>query len=165
MIDQGIKRAIVIGAVVVVVGKIVGAGYDAFVGEADANMIENQIAIEAHNRRVSAEASRAKNAEIRSAKCERAKKSRECSAARGHRDVETCLFKLHASSCQIEPEIHLCGIVESIEACADPFADQEHNLCNSLRRRAQCKKMPAPDNLDGLWTITKDDGITTGEDW
>ena len=161
--DQSIKRTLVLAVVVVVVGKLVSGAYDAFFVDSQVEMRENQQAMRNAEMREAQEQSAARKAERRARRCAEIQQSRVCTSARGNGEIRTCLVRLRNEGCHHQPRIQLCAAVEELEECADPFADQRHNGCNSLRTAAQCKQLPAPDDRDGLWQIGLDDGMWDGE--
>lgn len=163
MIDPQIKRTVVMVAVVVALAKILSAAYDAmFVDSQEEVRVAAQQARNeqlAHDQQMNL----ARNAERRAAKCLEVQKSRVCTAAKNDREIRACLTNMRSHSCDNLPRIHYCAAVQELEKCADPFADQKHNGCESLRRVADCRNKPAPNDREHLWQIGLDDGLWDGD--
>lgn len=163
MIDQTIKRAIVITLLVVFTAKFASTIYDRWMGDTQTQMIENQAAFEDDQRGIAREQGQAEMQFIRAENCEKVLRNPLCALPKDFRDFTQCLNMLGGGHCDELPGINLCAAVEEIEQCADPFDDQKANGCDRLRVQARCKTKPAPASLEGLWRVRFDDGMWQGD--
>ena len=162
MIDQTIKRAIVIPIIVVVVAKIASGMYDEWMGGTQDEMIANQQAFASETRRLVQKENEAHVMMVVTENCTKLLEMDMCTRARDVHAAAECMMALSAGQCDLMPSVHLCGAVQKIKVCADRFADQKENGCDRLRRYASCDRKPAPPELENLWTLRLDDGLWHG---
>lgn len=163
--DEGIKRAIVITVVVVVFAKIASAGYDWLVGNSSDELDANLQARESSFSQELADQAEAKMAAHRAKRCLEIQQSKLCDRPKDLYAVRRCLREMRTADCGALPRVNLCAVVESLETCADGWADQDKNGCNRLRRTADCKGRPIPEDpaeRQNLWKLRLDDGMWDG---
>lgn len=163
MIDQTIKRAIIITFIVVIVARLSSFLFDVWMGETQDEMIANQQTLSDFQQGLAATENEARLAEYRINRCHELMQAAPCLRPTDFEAVGECLLSLDHATCDELPHVHLCSAVEELEVCADPFEDQKANGCDRLRRYASCRKKPATADRDGLWKIVLDDGMWHGE--
>ena len=162
MMDRTIKRAILIPFIVVIAAKTASTVYDQWMGETQSDMIANQEALAANTRQHVKMQNDAHVQTLVAEACEGVMRTPMCTRAKGMGEAADCILAMANASCAMLPSVHLCGAVEQLKECADPFADAKANGCALLRRHADCERNPAPDDLRGLWRVKLDDGLWDG---
>jgi len=164
VIDQGLKRAIFITFVVVIVAKFASAFFDVWMGDTQDEMIANQETFKKHHRGLAVSHNAARTQAIVAENCRKLMSTRLCAHPKNLREAGECLLNLNMGSCDLLPRVQLCAAVEELRLCSDIFEDQKENGCDRLRRNADCKVKPAPENRENLWKIKLDDGMWHGND-
>lgn len=164
-VDEGIKRALLLTILVVVVAKLTSLGFDAWMENRQEEIVDNQKALSAEMSRRATEERRAEADEARERSCRALLARSPCQWPKDFSEAGQCLIRLGERGCDQLADVHLCAAVESLELCSDGFEDQGKNGCDRLRRRAQCARKPAPaaEDREGLWEIVFDDGLWHGE--
>ena len=162
-IDRAILRAIGITFLVVITARVTSTLYDRWMDDRQDEMIANQAALAEHVKGRVAEENEANTRVLRETRCLELVSADPCVRPKDLDEAGDCVRRLARARCGELPHIQLCVAVEEIEACADPFEDQDANGCNRMRRSARCQKRPAPEQREGLWTFRFDDGLWQGD--
>lgn len=164
MIDQSIKRAVILAVIVVVVAKLASAMLDGLMWTSEEEAAANRQAFQEHHQVLASSQNEAIVRERIAEHCLKTMSQPACTHPKKYREVRTCISSLKFARCGELPRVNLCAAVEELERCADPFADPKRSGCRDLRRVADCRNHPAPEDRSGLWMIEMDDGFWHGDD-
>ena len=162
--DQSIKRAVVLAVVVVVVAKLASAMLDELMWTSEEEAAANREAFHQHHQVLAASQNEAELRERIAEHCLELMETPSCRHPENHREVRTCISSLKFARCGQLPRVNLCAAVEELERCADPFEDAKRTGCRDLRRVADCRNHPAPEDRSNLWKIELDDGFWRGDE-
>ena len=162
--DQSIKRAVILAVIVVVVAKLASAFLDGLMWTSEEEAAANREAFHENHQSLAASQNEAERAERLADRCRQAMARPACTHPKSHREVRTCIASLARASCGELPRVNLCAAVESLERCADPFEDPKRTGCRDLRRVADCRNHPAPEDRTNLWMVELDDGFWRGDE-